>query len=154
MQTEDATTTTTTITNLPYRTRIEELSDEELPPPAPDMEAIEHEPSPATAPEFPIPPLFTKEPLLRDALKTVTSEMQDETLEELLPYLKEPVGDLNVFGVSQLSRKKHEQYLSWMLEGPYPAGFVAADASRPWMLYWALAAMVLLDVDVRDYRAR
>jgi len=101
-----------------------------------------------------IPSLYTSPPPIRDALDTETSKMQDETLDELLPFLKDPEGDLNVFGMPQLVRQKHKRYLKHMLEGPFPSQFVAADASRPWMLYWALAAMTMLDVDVTEYRER
>jgi protein farnesyltransferase subunit beta len=102
----------------------------------------------------PIPPLFANQPLIRDALVTESTEMQDATLEELLPYLTEPEGDLNVFGISQLIRNKHVKYLKMMLEGPYPKSYVAADATRPWMLYWALAALSVLEVDLTEYRER
>ncbi|KAF2434485.1 prenyltransferase [Tothia fuscella] len=127
--------------------RIEELSDSELP--TSEMEQVA-----MSAEEVSIPSLFTSHPPIKDNLVTITSEMQGETLAELLPYLMEPEGDLNVFGISSLIRKKHTRYLRHMLEGPFPPQFVAADATRPWMLYWALAAMTMLDVDVSEYRER
>ena len=102
----------------------------------------------------PVPALFTTLPLIRDALITESSEMQDETVQECLPFLAEPGGDLNLFGVSQLGRAKHVKYLSMMINGPLPAGFTAADASRPWMVYWALTGLYLLGEDVTQYRQR
>jgi protein farnesyltransferase subunit beta len=87
-------------------------------------------------------------------LITESSEMQDETVQECLPFLSEPGGDLNLFGVSQLGRTKHIKYLSKMISGPLPAGLTAADASRPWMVYWALIGLYLLGEDVTQYRQR
>ncbi|KAE9980711.1 hypothetical protein BLS_008418 [Venturia inaequalis] len=101
-----------------------------------------------------IPALFTTLPLIRDGLITESSEMQDETVQECLPHLAEPGGDLNIFGVSQLGRAKHVQYLHKMIRGPMPAGFTPADASRPWMVYWALTGLYLLGEDVGAYRDR
>jgi protein farnesyltransferase subunit beta len=106
--------------------RVEELSSEE------DIPTSEMAQTTFSPTEVPIPPLFTSRPPIRDDLVTITSDMQDETLLEVLPYLTEPEGDLNVFGRQ----------------------FVAADASRPWMLYWALAGLSMLDVDVSEYRER
>jgi protein farnesyltransferase subunit beta len=133
-------------TNNSNNNQIEELSDEEEVMSVAEPE-LAHE-----QPNIPIPPLFTTQPPIRDALVTESSDMQDATMEELLPFFMEPEGDLNVFGISQLIRKKHIKYLKMMLEGPYPKQFVAADATRPWMLYWALAAMSMLEVDLSEYR--
>jgi len=102
----------------------------------------------------PVPALYTTLPLIRDELITESSEMQDETVQECLPFLSEPGGDLNLFGVSQLGRMKHIKYLSMMISRPLPAGFTAADASRPWMVYWALTGLYLLGEDVTQYRQR
>jgi hypothetical protein len=102
----------------------------------------------------PVPALFTNLPPIRDDLVTESSETQDRTVEECLPFLSEPGGDLNVFGVSQLERKKHLRFCHMMLKGPYPAAFVAADASRPWMVYWALTGLYVLGEDIGQYRER
>lgn len=102
----------------------------------------------------PVPALFTTLPLIRDELVTESSEMQDETVQECLPFLAEPGGDLNLFGVTQLARTKHVHFLHKMISGPLPAGFTAADASRPWMVYWALTGLHLLGEDVTTYRER
>jgi protein farnesyltransferase subunit beta len=127
--------------------QVEELSDEEIM--SVSQPAVTQE-----SQNIPIPLLFTTQPPIRDALVTESTEMQDGTLEELLPFLTEPEGDLNVFGISQLIRKKHTNYLKMMLRGPYPKQFVAADATRPWMLYWALAALSVLEVDLSEFRER
>jgi protein farnesyltransferase subunit beta len=100
----------------------------------------------------PIPTLFTTLPELRDVLITDTSEMQDATVEECLRLLASPEGDLNVHGISSLARSKHVKFLKRQLSGPFPEGFVALDASRPWMLYWALTGLYLLGEDLSEYR--
>ncbi|KAL4788267.1 terpenoid cyclases/protein prenyltransferase alpha-alpha toroid [Aspergillus varians] len=104
-----------------------------------------------------IPALFTEPPVIRDKLITETSELQDETVKKCLPFLggfhssqKDP---LNRHGVSPLMRDEHIGYLYDSLED-YPPGFVAMDASRPWMIYWALAGLSLLGEDVSKYSQR
>ncbi|KAL3464135.1 terpenoid cyclases/protein prenyltransferase alpha-alpha toroid [Aspergillus heterothallicus] len=104
-----------------------------------------------------VPALFTKPPVLRDTLITETTELQDETLNKCLPFLKgshsSQNGSLNRHGVSSLKRDEHIGYLYDSLED-YPSGFVAMDASRPWMTYWALAGLSLLGEDTRRHRER
>ena len=104
-----------------------------------------------------IPTLFTEPPPVQDPLVTETTELQNETLEKCLPYLKgihdtqqEP---FNHHGVPALQRPDHLEYLYDSLED-YPAGFAGLDASRPWMVYWALAALSLLGEDVSKFRDR
>jgi protein farnesyltransferase subunit beta len=125
------------------RSRIYELEDDD----DADMEA------PADDDFFPPQPLLsTRLPELRDTLVTKTSKEQDATVEECLQLLSQPEGDLNVHGISSLARSKHINFLKLGLAGPLPRGFVAADASRPWLLYWALTALYLLGEDVSVYR--
>ncbi|KIW02375.1 uncharacterized protein PV09_06197 [Verruconis gallopava] len=109
--------------------------------------------TPATDDAFPfIPPLFTKPPPIKDGLMTETAELQDATVEECVQLLAEPEGDLNLHGVSTLARAKHVKFLKMQIAGPFPKGFVALDASRPWMLYWALTGLYLLGEDVSVYK--
>lgn len=78
-------------------------------------------------------------------------------MEACLPFLKgiasEQDGPFNRFGVPRLNRDDHVDYLYDALED-YPAKFVGMDASRPWMVYWALTAMHLLGEDVTQFRER
>ncbi|KAL2835143.1 terpenoid cyclases/protein prenyltransferase alpha-alpha toroid [Aspergillus cavernicola] len=104
-----------------------------------------------------VPSLFKELPAIRDALITETTELQSETLNKCLPFLtgshssqKDP---LNRYGVPPLKRDEHIGYLYDSLED-YPSGFVGLDASRPWMVYWALAGLSLLGEDVTKYRQR
>jgi protein farnesyltransferase subunit beta len=67
-------------------------------------------------------------------------------LEEMSPEEREEfeeIGLLNDAGEVMLMREKHLSYLRWGLE-PLPGGFVALDASRPWIIYWILHGMDLL----------
>lgn len=45
---------------------------------------------------------------------------------------------------SDLLRRQHVQYLHSGL-GVLPGGFVALDAGRPWLCYWVVHALALLD---------
>jgi protein farnesyltransferase subunit beta len=106
-----------------------------------------------------VPKLFTSLPALRDPLKTDSSSVQDSTVQECLPFLagsgdpEKSASDVNVYGVPNLDRKAHIAFLHSSL-GELPPGFVAADASRPWMLYWALVGLYLLGEDISAYRER
>jgi protein farnesyltransferase subunit beta len=97
--------------------------------------------------------LYTREPLVSDPLVTTTSEAQDRTVEQCLPLLsaEDKTIDYNAYGVPRLQRENHIAFLRRSL-GNLPAPFVAADASRPWMFYWALNGLSLLGADVSIYR--
>lgn len=109
------------------------------------------------APRPGIPALFTQPPPIRDPLVTETIDLQDATLNKCLPFLKgvqsSQKGPFNACGVPALQRDDHVGYLYDSLED-YPSGFVAMDASRPWMVYWALAGLSLLGEDVTRVRER
>lgn len=102
-----------------------------------------------------IPVLFTQPPPIRDPLVTETIDLQDATLEKILPLLKglQSSAPLNAHGVPALRRDDHLAYLYDALED-YPPGFVAMDSSRPWMVYWALAGLSLLGEDVTRFQER
>lgn len=100
-----------------------------------------------------IPDLFTQDPPIRDALQTPTSIVQDETVEVCQPFLagEDDYFEYNEHGVPELLRAKHSEFLHRHLQG-LPGRFVAADATRPWFLYWCLAGLSLLGEDVTSYR--
>ncbi|KAL2150785.1 hypothetical protein VTH82DRAFT_7348 [Thermothelomyces myriococcoides] len=100
-----------------------------------------------------IPDLFTQFPPVRDPLVTATSTIQDETIEACLPFLSGEDEKLqyNEHGVPRLDRDRHIRFLHQSL-GRLPGRFVAADASRPWFLYWCLSSLTLLGEDVTSYR--
>lgn len=103
-----------------------------------------------------VPSLFTSWPPIRDELETETSRLQDATVRECLPFLTAPLGssqDYNEHGVPRLARDKHASFLHRSLE-EMPAAFVGFDASRPWIIYWALTALALLGENVEPYRER
>ncbi|CAI4219958.1 unnamed protein product [Parascedosporium putredinis] len=108
-------------------------------------------PEVASAPALSIPGLFTSQPILRDPLETSTSRIQDETVKECLPYLRGNSTrlDYNRHGVPTLTREKHKNFLKNLRKLPAP--YIAADASRPWMLLWNLAGLALLDEDISAY---
>ncbi|KAK3303427.1 terpenoid cyclases/protein prenyltransferase alpha-alpha toroid [Chaetomium strumarium] len=100
-----------------------------------------------------IPDLFTQLPPVRDALVTETSRVQDETVSVCLPSLsgEDESVEYNGHGVPGLSRERHVNFLRKSL-GKLPGAYVAADASRPWYLYWCLSALTMLGEDVTSYR--
>ncbi|SPQ27014.1 63b1b291-bda4-4157-aaca-05b1eedb3a7d [Thermothielavioides terrestris] len=123
-------------------------------PVSPDSEAVDEEIVLDTRSFEPmIPDLFTQLPPVRDSLVTGTSQVQDETVGVCLPFLsgEDAAFEYNEHGVPRLDRERHVRFLHKSL-GRLPGAFVAADASRPWFLYWCLAALTLLGEDVTSYR--
>jgi len=102
-----------------------------------------------------IPDLFTTPPPLRDLLNTQTSQTQEETIQECLPFLTGTKRWIayNDHGIPPLDRKRHIAFLHKSL-GKLPAPYVTADASRPWMFYWALTGLSTMGEDVSGYRER
>jgi len=106
-----------------------------------------------------IPPHFREPPALVDSAETETSRSQAATLKECLPLLraladpKRSPFDFNEFGIPSLEREDHIEFLLDNLE-EFPAAFVGLDASRPWMVYWALCALYLMGEDVSSFRSR
>jgi len=54
-------------------------------------------------------------------------------------------GLINVEQDIKLLRSKHINYLLYNLQSTLPGGFVSLDASRPWICYWIVHALNLLD---------
>ena len=103
-----------------------------------------------------VPSLHTNWPPIRDELETETSDVQDETVRECLPFLNGSAGSqisFNDHGAPALAREEHIQFLHSSLE-KMPSKFVGFDASRPWAVYWALTALSLLGEDIAPYRER
>ncbi|KAH7135729.1 terpenoid cyclases/protein prenyltransferase alpha-alpha toroid [Dendryphion nanum] len=92
---------------------------------------------------------------IRDSLVTATSRVQEQTLEDVLPFLEGNPNDfpLNIYGLPMLQREKHVNYLEKVM-GDYPAPFAAMDASRPWFVYWSLQGLTALGEDVSSWRER
>jgi protein farnesyltransferase subunit beta len=92
---------------------------------------------------------------IQDQLSTDSSEVQEETLQIVLPFLEGNPNDfpLNIFGIPQLQRTKHIAFLKQWLED-HPAGFTQMDASRPWLVYWSLQGMSALGYDISGYQER
>ncbi|TDZ33894.1 Protein farnesyltransferase subunit beta [Colletotrichum spinosum] len=124
-----------------------------------DEEFVDYDSAPETSvPANPtVPSLFTSPPPVRDTLPTATQSAQDETVRECLPFLSGPPDAgtagiaYNARGVPSLLRDNHVKFLQKQL-GRFPAPYVAADASRPWFLYWSLNALALLGFDAATYR--
>ncbi|KAK2736482.1 CAAX farnesyltransferase (FTase) subunit beta [Myotisia sp. PD_48] len=108
-----------------------------------------------------VPTLFTELRPIRDSLITATSKAQDEVVQQILPFLKGssdnfhhvPESSFSQFGIPPLAKAPHVVFLEDALE-PYPAKFVGLDASRPWLVYWAMTALYLLGEDILQYEKR
>lgn len=101
------------------------------------------------------PSLFTSPPQIQDMLATSSSQLQQGTVDECLPFLNgEKHGKkANVHGVPRLDKARHVKFLHSQLAG-LPSQFTAADPSRPWWFYWCLHALTLFGEDVSSYRER
>ena len=104
-----------------------------------------------------VPSLFTSPPLLQDSLQTETSFNQETTVIECLPYLTRNAvrsdAEIGASGIPSLKRQLHVDFLLCSLEEK-PNVYVGFDASRPWVVYWALSGLCLLGEDVTPYRER
>ncbi|KAF1350628.1 terpenoid cyclases/protein prenyltransferase alpha-alpha toroid [Delphinella strobiligena] len=105
-----------------------------------------------------VPHLFAHPSLLHDTLVTETSEKHDKVMRTVLDILTNTKGaqeihDPNSYNLPRLQREKHIKFLRGVL-GNYPPPFQVMDASRPWLLYWALAGLSFLGVDVSLYKDR
>jgi len=113
----------------------------------------------ATNDPFALPAHFVSPPEIKDTLATATSAAQDETVQECLPLINgtdksnRSLFDYNKHGVRRLHRSQHVNFLHHAL-GEFPREYVEVDASRPWMVYWALMGLYLLGEDVSTCRAR
>lgn len=103
-----------------------------------------------------VPALFAQHAVLKDLLVTETSEKQEKVVQACLDIITgdaQEMDDLNAHGLPRLQKQKHIKFLKHVL-GNYPPPFQAMDASRPWLVYWALAGLSSLGVDVSVYRER
>lgn len=62
-------------------------------------------------------------------------------------------GLLNVDTEIRLQRRRHIEYLLSNLEH-LSQGFVTLDASRPWIIYWIIHSLFLLDTEIKVYHNR
>lgn len=100
------------------------------------------------------PALFCTLPLLRDSLQTKTSKAQDKVAETCRQYMtgeELEFDDPNSHGVPYLQIARHIKFLRKGL-GRLPEQYQAADASRPWMIYWGLAGLASLGEEITEYR--
>lgn len=103
-----------------------------------------------------IPSLFTTPPPIKDDFTTDSSSLQEDTIDECLPFLTNSSNvhaHVNAHGIPHLDRPRHIAFLHKQL-GQLPPQFKAADPSRPWFFYWCLAALAVLGEDVGDYCTR
>ncbi|KAF1967714.1 terpenoid cyclases/Protein prenyltransferase [Bimuria novae-zelandiae CBS 107.79] len=129
--------------------RIEELSDSEEEEEYEDVETLTKEQlaNMAYLESVKIP--------ITDKLETESSKVQNETLEQVLPFLEGNPNNfpLNSFGIPELQKQLHVKFLKKAL-GDYPSPFEMMDASRPWIVYWSLQGLSALGYDISEFRER
>jgi len=78
---------------------------------------------------------------------TRSTELLEQTAGVCQPALSQPTPPLN--------KDNHVAFLTHLGLMPLlPRPFVALDASRPWMMYWALCALKILGEDITPHRQR
>ena len=103
-----------------------------------------------------LPFYFASPGPFHDELETTTSASQEKVMREVMDLMtgkEQTITDVNSHGIPRLQRQKHIAFLKQVL-GQYPPPFQVMDASRPWLLYWALAGLKFLGQDVSHYRQR
>ena len=72
----------------------------------------------------------------------ITLQDQKETWEAIQPLLNSSKLELN---------QSHISYLESGLMNPLPKSFVGLDASGPWIIYWILHSLELLEAKIPDH---
>ena len=106
-----------------------------------------------------LPQFMCQQPPIMDKKSSATTGLQMETIGECLPLLtainnqsSDPF-DFDENGLPYLLRSEHIDFVKNGLQ-PLPSGFVALDASRPWLMYWSLLSLHVLGEDVTKYSDR
>ncbi|GAA99352.1 uncharacterized protein L969DRAFT_16657 [Mixia osmundae IAM 14324] len=97
-------------------------------------------------------PAAIKQKVPDDGITTETSDAQRETEDAIQAQLAQYLPVSGQTAVSdpakcELDRAKHTRFLTATLPG-LPGAFIALDASRPWLLYWTLHALELMNVSL------
>lgn len=88
--------------------------------------------------------LFPWKMLNDDNFPTDTSNLQKEIEELIISAYEQYNSDDN----AKLKRLQHERFLCSSLYEGLNRWFVALDASKPWLIYWILQSLDLLQVDL------
>lgn len=106
-----------------------------------------------------VPPYLIQPPRISDLLKTRTTDLQNDTVEECVPFLNainNPSSNPFHFdghGLPYLKKQAHIDFIHDGLE-QLPPQFVAMDASRPWLMYWSLLSLHVLGHEVQNFQER
>lgn len=98
-------------------------------------------------------PPWIASPAIEEGFETESSVLQQETADECLPLLQALTSSFNDVGLPPIVREKHIRFLRRSL-GRLPGAFASLDASKPWMLYWALNGLALLGEDMGKFKHR
>ncbi|KAK6438911.1 CAAX farnesyltransferase (FTase) subunit beta [Oleoguttula sp. CCFEE 5521] len=137
------------VVELIQKAKVEELSDEDgIPFPGRHL----------TKSYLPTPPWLVPSSLdlFPEEHQTATSDAYTKVQAECLPHLLgEDTQDLplNKYGIPHLRRAQHAAFLHASL-GDLPSAYIALDAARPWVFYWAFSGLTVLGESVVQYRSR
>jgi protein farnesyltransferase subunit beta len=87
-------------------------------------------------------------PLPSNSSPSATLDEQAET-EQLIKLLIDTIPPLDSTEPTVLRKAEHSAFLASSLF-KLPAGYVALDASRPWLLFWTLHSIDLLGIAIDD----
>jgi len=77
-----------------------------------------------------------------DSYPSPTSKSQSETEEILLTHLPTDSGP----STPQLQKNSHLQFIARNLIQGFPVRYISQDASQPWLLFWTLQSLSMLQV--------
>ena len=84
--------------------------------------------------------------MIEDAVITATS-VEQTTLEERITTLYQGFADTSLQQSPECLVLNKEQHVSYLYGGlqHLPSGFIVLDSSRPWICYWIVHSLALLD---------
>jgi protein farnesyltransferase subunit beta len=82
--------------------------------------------------------------VLEETLDVSVLSLEEKDTEASAEAEEETKADDSVYQVCLL-REKHAAFVTRALFAPLPAGYVSLDSSRPWIIYWCLHSLDLLD---------
>ena len=80
-----------------------------------------------------------------DGVPSPTLDTQLETEEVISKVL---TAHMSSFAPPTLDKKQHLAFLMRIIRDPLPAGYTGLDASRPWLMYWALHSLALFEASL------
>lgn len=81
-------------------------------------------------------------PMPDDSYPTATSELQASTERIFASHTPAQAAE----GKSELQKNQHVQFLARALIQGFPTKYMSQDASQPWLIFWTLQGLSVLEV--------